>query len=284
MRESYAVAMKIVTLDTLPLETVIATFNEAFADYVVPITLDRERFLNMQNRRGFAAELSVGVVDNERLVAISLTGFGNWLGAPAGYGSGTGVIPAARNRGFAGEMMEKAVGLARERGAEKYVLEVMCRNEPARRAYERVGFAIVRTLDCWALDEIAGGSEMEVEMREGFSSAPPSLGSWAPSWQNSDESLARAPERVVTLTIARDRGLVAHAALCPETGDLPQFAVAPEMRRQGIGRALLARARRISRMPLRIINTDAADAATSAFLMAVGGTRTLAQHEMVRRT
>ncbi|MFN2443277.1 MAG: hypothetical protein ABR517_11395 [Thermoanaerobaculia bacterium] len=38
--------MKIVTLDTLPLETVIATFNEAFADYAVPISLDRERFLN----------------------------------------------------------------------------------------------------------------------------------------------------------------------------------------------------------------------------------------------
>lgn len=276
--------MKLVTLDTLPLETVIATFNEAFADYAVPISLDRERFLNMQNRRGFEARLSVGAVEQERLVAISLTGFGNWLGAPAGYGSGTGVIPAARNRGLAGEMMEKAVGLARERGAEKYVLEVMCRNEPARRAYERAGFAIARTLDCWTLDEITGRSEMEIEMREGFSPAPADLGSWAPSWQNSDESLARAQERVVTLTITRETRQVAHAALFPETGDLPQFAVAPEKRRQGIGRALLGRARRISRMPLRIINTDAADAATRAFLMAVDGTRTLPQFEMVRHT
>jgi ribosomal protein S18 acetylase RimI-like enzyme len=274
--------MKIATLDTLPLETVIATFNEAFADYTVPISLDRERFLNMQNRRGFKAELSVGVVEHQRLVAISLTGFGSWLGAPAGYGSGTGVIPAARNRGLAGEMMERAVELARKRGAEKYVLEVMCQNEPARRAYERAGFAIARTLDCWTLDTITARNEMEIEMREGFSPAPEGLGSWAPSWQNADESLARAEERVVTLTITRGTMLVAHAALCPETGDLPQLAVAPEMRRQGIGRALLGRARRISRMPLRIINTDAADVATSAFLMAVGGARTLPQYEMVR--
>lgn len=276
--------MKIVTLDTLPLDTVIATFNEAFADYAVPFTLDRERFLNMQNRRGFKAELSVGALDDERLVAISLTGFGSRLGAPAGYGSGTGVIPAARNCGLAGRMMKEAVVLARDRGAEKYVLEVMCQNEPARRAYERVGFAIARKLDCWTLDEIGGVSEMEIEMREGFSSAPVGLGSWAPSWQNSDESLARAPERVVTLTITRDRRQVAHAALCPETGDLPQFAVAPDQRRRGVGRALLARARRISRMPLRIINTEAGDLATSAFLEAVGGSRTLAQYEMVRST
>ena len=275
-------SMKIVTLDTLPLETVIATFNEAFADYAVPFTLDRERFLNMQNRRGFRADLSVGTVDDERLVAISLTGFGSWLGAPAGYGSGTGVIPAARNRGLAGRMMEEAVGLARERGADKYVLEVMCQNEPARRAYERVGFAISRKLDCWTLDEIAGEGDLEIEMREGFSPPEPGLCSWAPSWQNSDESLARAPERVVTLAIMRDSGPVAHAALCPESGDLPQFAVAPDQRRRGIGRALLARARRISRAPLRIINTDAGDAATSAFLEVIGGKRTVAQYEMVR--
>jgi len=274
--------MKIVTLDTLALDTVIATFNEAFADYAVPVTLDRERFLKMQNRRGFAPELSVGALEGEGLVGISLTGFGTWLGAPAGYGSGTGVIPAARNRGLAGDMVEKAVGLARRAGGGKYVLEVMCQNEPARRAYERAGFTIERTLDCWTLDEISEGSEVEIEMRESFIPAPAGMGSWAPSWQNSDQSLARAPERVVTLAIMRGGRQVGHAALCPETGDFPQFAVAPGARRQGIGRALLARARRISRSPLRIINTDASDAATSAFLMAIGGTRTLAQYEMVR--
>ena len=274
--------MQIVTLDTLPLDTVIATFNEAFSDYAVSIKLDRERFLNMQKRRGFRVELSVGAVEDERLVGISLTGFGTWRGAATGYGSGTGVIPVARNRGLAGDMMEMAVGLASAAGAEKYVLEVMCQNEPARRAYERAGFAIARTLDCWTLDDVSEGSDVEIELDEGFSPAPPGVGSWTPSWQNSDESLARAPERVVTLANMRGGRQVGHAALCPETGDLPQFAVAPEARRQGIGRALIARARRISRMPLRIINTDASDAATSAFLSAIGATKTLPQYEMVR--
>jgi ribosomal protein S18 acetylase RimI-like enzyme len=273
--------MELVTLDTLPLDTVVATFNAAFADYAVPIVLDRERFLTMQLRRGFRAELSVGAMEEGRLVGISLTGFGTWSGGLAAYGSGTGVIPAARNRGLAGLMMEKALDLSRGRGAERYVLEVMCRNDPARRAYERVGFAIARTLECWVVDALADAAGLEIEVREGFFPPPPGLCSWPPSWQNSEESLFRTRERIVTLSASSGGLPAAHAALCPETGDFPQFAVAPQLRRQGIGRALVGRARGLSRMPLRIINTEAGHEATSRFLQAIGGTRTLPQFEML---
>lgn len=277
--------MELVTLDGLPIARVIETFNAAFADYAVPISLDRQQFEAMQRRRGFRPELSVGAVEEGRLVGVSLSGFGTWDGSPAAYGSGTGVIPAARNRGLAGEMMHRAVELAAEAGAKTYLLEVLKDNVPARRAYERVGFSISRELECWELlsVESEGSQRLEPNILAGFVPPAGEFCSWSPSWQNSDESLRRAPEPIVTILLEEGTDVAGYAVLCPVSGDLPQFGVAPRFRRGGVGRELLACARRESTAPLRIINADGSDQTTRAFLGALGARGTFGQYEMTRR-
>lgn len=273
--------MELVTLEGTPLEDVLEAFNASFAGYYVPFVLDEAKLERMLCRRGFDAALSVGAVENGRLAGFSLTGFGAWNGETAGYGSGTGVLPPFRSRGLAGRMIEHAAVLSRERGAPRYVLEVLVQNEPARRAYERSGFRAVRELSCWAVDEITPKSAVPAfTVHDGF--VPPPAApetSWHPSWQNSSESLARAIEPLLTIEAA---GGAARAVVAPESGDLAQFFVAPGARRRGLGRALLAKARSLSAVPLRILNVDASDAGTDAFLRSIGAREIARQVEMVR--
>ena len=102
---------------------------------------------------------------------------------------------------------------------------------------------------------------------------------WSPSWQNASESLARAIEPLLTIEAA---GGAARAVVGPENGDLSQFFVAPASRRRGLGRALLAKARSLSAVPLRILNVDASDAGTDGFLRRIGAKEIARQVEMSR--
>ncbi len=51
------------------------------------------------------------------------------------------VLASHRGRGIAERMLAEAEHIARERGAVKLTLEVLSGNRPARRLYERIGFA-----------------------------------------------------------------------------------------------------------------------------------------------
>lgn len=54
-----------------------------------------------------------------------------------------GVVPVARRRGIATELLDVLVQRARERGARELFLEVRVDNDPAQRLYEREGFAVL---------------------------------------------------------------------------------------------------------------------------------------------
>lgn len=51
------------------------------------------------------------------------------------------VLASHRGRGIALEMLREAERIARERGAVKMTLEVLSGNAPARKLYQRIGFA-----------------------------------------------------------------------------------------------------------------------------------------------
>jgi GNAT superfamily N-acetyltransferase len=99
-----------------------------------------------------------------------------------------------------------------------------------------------------------------------------------PSWQNATHSIRRArhPHRI----IGNEDG---YAVVFPSNGDVPQLAVRPEARRNGLGMQLLRAACAVANKPLRIINIDDRGAAVAAFLERAGATRVLRQIEMVKQ-
>ena len=54
-----------------------------------------------------------------------------------------GVAPLLRRRGLAAALLETAIGLCREKGVTRMILEVAESNTMARRFYEKQGFALI---------------------------------------------------------------------------------------------------------------------------------------------
>ena len=277
--------MRIDTLAMTSFETITAAFDAAFGDYSVAFSPSATFLGEMMRRRGVRGELSVGVWEDDRLVAFTLNGIGSWHGAVTGYDCGTGVVPDHRGRRLTAAMLEKTGELLRAAGATHYLLEVLQSNEKAIRAYRGAGFETTREFHCWAYDAQPSAKKGGVEVSEGDAGDLAALAAMRdsePSWQNGDESIARAGDPRVVL-FARDAGSVAGCAvLFPKTNDLAQLAVAPRARRRGIGSALLAAARSRCERAIRILNVDSSDTGANAFYEAAGATEIVRQYEMMR--
>lgn len=245
-------------------------FVDAFSDYVVPMQPSPDALREMFTRRGWVPELSSGIFEDEQLVAFTINGFDG----ARGYDTGAGVIPSHRRRGLARQTMAHSIALLRAAGATRYVLEVLEANTAAAALYRDVGFVETRKLDCWMFTGAPASSPAE---RPGV---PPGAVEWwdiQPSWQNTTASIHRSRDPHVV--IADDDGYV---IVFPSTGDVPQFAVRRDARRQGIGTRLLRTAATIANKPLRIINIDARNEPIAAFLTAIGAKRFVRQIEMER--
>lgn len=254
------------TLTANDLDAVCAAFPDAFSDYVVKFSPTREQLVEMFTRRGYLPEASVGVFDDDRLVAFTLNG----IEGERAYDTGTGVVPSHRRRGLARQMMEYALPLLRERGCTRYVLEVIEQNEAAHRLYLECGFRETRRLQCWTVDLAGEESVGRVEAHDAAFDVEP-------SWQNSTGSVARAKDSHVT--IGNDDGF---AIVFPNSGDLAQLFVKSEARRKGLGTRLLRSAAAIAGKPLRIMNVDDRHEGIARFLEHAGATRIVRQIEMER--
>lgn len=258
--------MVIRTLSADDFEIVHAAFLEAFSDYVVPLSPSREQLLEMLTRRGWHPAASVGMFENERLVAFTLNG----IDGDAGYDSGTGVIPSHRRHGLARTMMERSFELLRERGCTRYVLEVIDSNTRAADLYRGLGFVESRGLQCWTF-----ASEEAVTF-DGDGSIR-IAGDIEPPWQNTAASISRARDPHITLGDEH-----AQAVLFPSNGDLPHLAVRRDARRRGLGTRLLRAAAHRAGKPLRIMNVDERDDGIARFLEAAGAKKMVRQLEMIR--
>lgn len=252
-------------------ELVHRAFIESFSDYVVKLAPTSEQLRDMLTRRGWMPELSCGAFAGETLVAFTLNGFDG----TTGYDTGTGVIPSHRREGLARKTMEWSADALRRAGAQRYILEVIESNAKALALYRDCGFVETRRLQCWTYE-----SSRQVAVND----VAPRWDEWRewwdvePSWQNSVESIARAPER--PRIVGDDAGY----AVVFSSGDVPQLAVARDARRRGRGRELLDAAATIAGKPLRIMNVDARDEGIAAFLESCGAQRFVVQIEMAVST
>jgi len=71
-------------------DALVAAFNEAFSDYLVPMHLTAPQLREMCVRRGVVLELSPAEFDGERIAGYTLNALGTFNGVPSAYDSGGG--------------------------------------------------------------------------------------------------------------------------------------------------------------------------------------------------
>ena len=239
-------------------------------------------------RRGVDLSISLGAREDGRLVGFVLNGRGTWGGVPAAYDAGTGVVPSARGSALAGRMAARVLEILPALGIRRYVLEVIRDNIPAFRTYVKAGFEVTRSLECPggvfadSGKPVPEGLTVEDTGREGLDGkAAAARRDWEPSWQNSDDSVRRAVEPLVVLETRRDGRSVGHL-IASSNGTIWQLAVDRDLRRRGVGTALL-RALTARRGPsIRYVNVQADDGATLGLLQSCGIGPGVGQYEMIR--
>ena len=277
------------TLEETPIETVHQAFSEAFSDYSIKFDLPLWRFVTMAKRRGFRPDLSVGAFVEGEMVGFVLNGMRQWRGRPTAYDAGTGVVPDQRKKGVTTGMLREVMRVLRATDVDAYLLEVIKANTPAVELYRKQAFRITRSFTCYvqemgelALDGAAGVDLEETgvglldwELLETF-------WDFAPSWQNSVDSVMAVPEEMAAVTAKVGDGVVGYGGVERRTGDVPQIAVAPGHRGGGIGRGILRSLGDLTESSkLALVNVDDGPIATHGFLQALGFESLTDQYEMV---
>ncbi|KAA9345549.1 GNAT family N-acetyltransferase [Adhaeribacter soli] len=141
--------MEIKNLAQTPLHEIVACFNRAFSDYFVPIAATEEAMEKRWRAGRVDYSLSFGAFDQGKLVAFIITGVDRLNGLKTAYNAGTGVIPEYRGQRLVEKLYEVALPAFKVAGIKQSTLEVITQNEKAIKAYQKVGFQIVRTLHCF---------------------------------------------------------------------------------------------------------------------------------------
>jgi ribosomal protein S18 acetylase RimI-like enzyme len=264
-----------------------STFLQAFSDYVIPMEPSFEQLSDLLMRRGAELNLSIGAFDGDELIGFNLNALDTYRGSLSVYDVATGVIPRWRRRGVTVGMFGFSLPTLRKTGAKNYVLEVIDTNFPAIEAYKSIGFNTSRSLHSFRCNDFPqprrAGEQISIREVDPEWELFQTFCDWEPSWQNSRNSIQRSQQAKVVLGAYVDNTVVGYGIVFRNSGDIPQFAVKSDYRRQGIGTALLRRLlREVNPACLyaRIINIDADAESTLRLVDKLGFRRFLGQLEM----
>ncbi len=127
-------------LDPSRLDELIEVQTEIFTDYIMPMKVTREFFLDFL--------MSVGGDLRNVLVATrngKIVGYINpVIDAREGWIGGVGVVPSLRKRGIGTMLMKAGEELCRSKGVSDLYLEVIEGNNRAQKLYQRLGFSATR--------------------------------------------------------------------------------------------------------------------------------------------
>ncbi len=293
--------MEIKSLATTPFDTVFEAFSSAFADYEVQ--LDKEQHRIMLERRGFDPALSFASFDNDRIVAFTTNGIGDFNSVRTAYDAGTGTLKDYRGQGLATRIFKEALPHLKESGVRQYLLEVLQHNTGAVSVYRKIGFEVTREFNYFRQKNTEVKNELKAkddyrvkeidlatddyqvkEIDLALYDVIPSFWDFYPSWQNSFESIKRSPEQFAKLGAFHDGALVGYCVFEPVAGDVTQIAVDKAHRRKGIGSLLLQNMLDLNRNDsIKIINTDIRCTSITGFLESKNIGVTGKQYEMIKK-
>ena len=276
--------MQIRTLTAQYTDDLLKAINNAFADYIVPYQLNIEQLMAKVVSENIQLELSLGVFEEENLIAFMMHGVREQNGRTVMYNAGTGVLPEYRRQGLVSKMYNYILSILKESQAEKIVLEVIESNQSAIRAYEKNGFAITRKLLCFGgeIQTNVTSNTCSIQILDNLSyDVFQSFWDVKPSWQSDNPSMdVMKPEAFGAFV--NDK-LVGYILFNPINKRLYQIAVAPAYRRKGIGTQLLARIQQqIPQENVQFNNIDVRAENLKSFLEKHGLANIINQFEMVK--
>lgn len=257
------------TLEHVSSDVIRDTLNKAFRDYIIPFQLNEEQFASKLVNEDIDLTLSAGAFEGGQLVGFILHGIRNRDGQTVVYNGATGIIPAYRGNRLTEKMYDFIQKILRSHEVDMLLLEVIEGNVAAQKCYERVGFQQSRYLRTYRgpVPEYQHSYDIQ-ELPEPDRDYLATFWDILPSWQN-ESIVFQKPHTGITLGAFDHSELVGYLQLNPVTKRLPQIAVKPSHRRQGIGRALMSYASRYIDEGT-IINIDGSSEATIKFFEALG--------------
>lgn len=260
----------------------LVTFNDAFADYIIPFKLDEEQLLFKISAEDILPEYSVGAFDKGKMVAFMLHGFRDSACKKIVYNAGTGILPAFRGRGLVGKMYDHLLPFLKNRGINQVVLEVIENNQRAISAYEKAGFSILRKLPCFGgvLQRNAAPGIYTIQPLNQLDwQILPSFWDIEPAWQNATATM----KKIMPTAFGAFSGseLIGYILFNLDRKRLYQLAVAPGYRRKGVATQLLSQMRKVlPQEKIQCHNVDEAATGLKIFLEKQGLINEINQFEM----
>lgn len=272
------------TLEHTPISEILTAFNLAFANYMLPMQLTEEQLKDKISSDDIDLRFSAGVFEEGQLIAFVLHGYRVVQGKPVLYNAGTGVVPTGRGRRLVAEIYTYLQPAFREANIEKIVLEVLKGNDPAIHTYEKIGFKIVRTLNCYkgslkesdqqqSVNTIVEGNDYNWELFQSF-------WDWQPSWQNASASVSNTAGLKLFLSQDEQKNTEAYLIFSPKNNRVVQFAVDPAKRNKKLAKQLFDYISQHFSSSISAINQDASSVETSSFLKGLGLDNYIDQFEM----
>lgn len=203
--------------------------NDAFADHVVPASLDAAALGGYLQETDVLPELSRAAFVHGRPASFCLAAMRGGRASVRGEGTGR----QFRRRGLGGLVLDETLAAMTEAGAGEVVLESVAANAPALELYAGRGFRKLRRLLGWRPDGTGDGADVQ---EIGADDAVDRLEVWGwpdPPWQLEPPSLRRLRAYALgdtAVALGKPRG---------ERFWLYGLAVDPAVRRHGLGTALL---------------------------------------------
>lgn len=278
--------MEVKNLENIELEKLVSAINLSFSDYIVPMQLNLEQLKSKIAAEDLQLKLSRGVFDGDQLVGIMLHGLRDGDQGLRVYNGATGVIPEYRGRGLVAEMYGHLLPELSSLQVKKMMLEVIIGNHAAIKAYEKMGYAVDRKLDCYKgkLQLRENSAYASIKELDSFNWSE-FIAFWdtTPSWQNERQSLENSKANLRIIGAYQEELLIGYAIFNPVSRRINQFAVAAGHRGKGIGNQLFSYINEVvGQQEVYAYNVDDKAVSILKFLKGLGLRDETAQYEMSR--
>lgn len=214
---------EIKNLTETPPQIIFETFLEAFSNYFVPIPTDFDSHFERWQNSGVDFSLSYGAFRNDRPVAFILHApIKNSL-----FNLLTGVVPSARGQGLIDKIYSVEIPELKKRGFDSISLEVISKNTPAIRVYERLGFKVERELLCFKgkMPDLSS-HERNLHYQVGevkFNKEMRTLIKYPYSSEQSEDIISKVKNAFELHEIFYDQKLLAYAIYQPKSASIVQL-------------------------------------------------------------